>query len=177
MNEIQRQKQNYLDELYSLDYEDLIGDIKCRFKYRQVQNNDFGLTVDEIMAANDNELKQLVSLKRMAPYADSEYFIDRKRLKSFKKSKRKRSKKKKAMEEEAKPEEDKTMFEEEESIPKRTKAKSESAESAAEKASVDIEKKKRRSKKKRSGEKNVHASTGLPTSRLESYKLVKATKN
>ncbi|CAI5729568.1 hypothetical protein KXD40_003570 [Peronospora effusa] len=204
INEIQRQKQKYLDELYSLDYEDLIGDIKCRFKYRQVQNNDFGLTVDEIMAADDSELKQLVSLKRMAPYADSEYFIDRKRLKNFKKSvrvaqeenrrrkhtkepadnkgiqkeeaeqpkKRKRSKKKKAMEKEANPEEDKTLSEEEKPIPKRAKVKSESAEPAAEKASVDIEKKKRRSKKKRSGEKNVHASTGLPTSRLESYKLL-----
>ncbi|OWZ11979.1 hypothetical protein PHMEG_00014926 [Phytophthora megakarya] len=84
--EMQREKQKYLDELYSLDYEDLIGDIKCRFKYRQVQNNDFGLTVDEIMAADDKELKQLVSLKRMAPYADAEYSVDHKRLKSFKKS-------------------------------------------------------------------------------------------
>ncbi|KAE8882016.1 hypothetical protein PF005_g7529 [Phytophthora fragariae] len=215
MEKMQREKQKYLDELYSLDYEDLIGDIKCRFKYRQVQNNDFGLTVDEIMAANDNELKQLVSLKRMAPYADTEFAVDRKRLKNFKKSvreaqeenrrrkhkqdtaetaeaqngeaeqpkkKRKRNKKKKGVEEEAKPEEDETMpetkEEEEDSEPKSKKAKNESAESAPVKGSDEPEKKKkRRSKKKKGGAgKNAYASTGLPTSRLESYKLVKTSK-
>jgi protein KRI1 len=202
--EMQREKQKYLDELYSLDYEDLIGDIKCRFKYRQVQDNDFGLTVDEIMAADDTELKQLVSLKRLAPYVDSEYNVDRKRLKNFKKSvreareenrrrkhkderaeaqegeaeppkkKRKRNKTKKAQEDaevdEAMPEADA----EEEAKPKSEKAKKERAEG---KSAVEQEKKKkRRSKKKRGGEKNAYASTGLPTSRLESYKLVKAGK-
>ncbi|KAG7381370.1 hypothetical protein PHYPSEUDO_006075 [Phytophthora pseudosyringae] len=200
VEDMQREKQKYLDELYSLDYEDLIGDIKCRFKYRQVQNNDFGLTVDEIMAADDKELKLLVSLKRMAPYADAEYSVDRKRLKNFKKSvreareenrrrknkkdaveneaeqpkkKRKRNKKKKAAEEEGEPEEDEG---EEDSKPKSKKAKKE-AEPAAEQTSDEPEKKKkRRSKKKKDGEKNAYASTGLPTSRLESYKLVKSSK-
>lgn len=76
----------YLDELYSLDYEDLIGDLRCRFKYRQVQSNTFGLSVDEIMAADDKELKNLVSLKRLAPYQENEYEVDRKRLKNFKKT-------------------------------------------------------------------------------------------
>ncbi|KAH7474205.1 Protein kri1 [Phytophthora ramorum] len=204
--EMQREKQKYLDELYGLDYEDLIGDIKCRFKYRQVLNNDFGLTVDEIMAADDKDLKQLVSLKRMAPYTDMEYNVDRQRLKNFKKSvreareenrrrkhtteaaetseaqngeaeqskkKRKRNKKKKAVEgEEAKPEED-----EAESKPNSKKVKKENAESAEEKISPESEKKKKRRSKKKSGaEKNSYAATGLPTSRLESYKLVKASK-
>ncbi|ETL26044.1 hypothetical protein L916_20168 [Phytophthora nicotianae] len=205
--EMQREKQKYLDELYSLDYEDLIGDIKCRFKYRQVQDNDFGLTVDEIMAADDKELKQLVSLKRMAPYADTEYSVDRKRLKTFKKSvresqeenrrrknktenveanepqeteqpkkKRKRNKKKKLVEEEeAKPEDDEA--DEEDPEPKSKKTKKESAGPAVEMASDEPEKKKkRRSKKKKGSEKNAYASTGLPTSRLESYKLVKPSK-
>ncbi|GMF35452.1 unnamed protein product [Phytophthora fragariaefolia] len=209
MEEMQREKQKYLDELYSLDYEDLIGDIKCRFKYCQVQNNDFGLTVDEIMAADDKELKQLVSLKRMAPYTDTEYAVDRKRLKSFKKSvreaqeenrrrknkkttpetdepqngeaeqpkkKRKRNKKKKVAEEEDEemPEADAGNAS---SKPNSKKAKGNNAEPAAEKASEEPEKKKkRRSKKKKDSEKNAYASTGLPTSRLESYKLVKASK-
>lgn len=63
------------DELYKLDYEDIIGDMPTRFKYRKVEANRFGLTPQEILFAKDTTLKQFVSLKRMAPYSEGEEYL------------------------------------------------------------------------------------------------------
>jgi protein KRI1 len=59
-----------LDELYKLDYEDIVAGIPCRFKYRQVEKEDFGLTADEILLAEDAELNKFVSLKRISAYSE-----------------------------------------------------------------------------------------------------------
>lgn len=90
----------YLDELYNMDYEDLIGDIPCRFKYQRVEPSSYGLTVDEILAADDSQLNSYFSLKKMAPYRpadrqahDIKKYTAKHRLHQFRKSLKEASKK------------------------------------------------------------------------------------
>ena len=62
------------EELYKLDYEDIVAGMPTRFKYREVESNDYGLTTQEILFARDTTLKQFVSLKKMAPYNENDEF-------------------------------------------------------------------------------------------------------
>ncbi|KAL6609751.1 hypothetical protein ACP70R_039720 [Stipagrostis hirtigluma subsp. patula] len=64
-----------MDEYYKLDYEDTIGDLKTRFKYKQVQPNNFGLDAYEILASDDRDLNQYVSMKKLAPYRETEWKV------------------------------------------------------------------------------------------------------
>mmetsp|Transcript_11976 Transcript_11976/g.20219 ORF Transcript_11976/g.20219 Transcript_11976/m.20219 type:complete len:258 (-) Transcript_11976:25-798(-) len=62
--------EDMLQEYYDLDCEDQIdgGKIKTRFKYSQVQKEDFGLTPEEILLLDDRQLNKLVSMKKLRPF-------------------------------------------------------------------------------------------------------------
>lgn len=72
------------EELYKLDYEDIVAGKPTRFKYREVESNDYGLTTQEILLARDTTLKQFVSLKKMAPYNEqAEFNVGSKKRRKF----------------------------------------------------------------------------------------------
>ena len=72
------------DELYELDYEDMIGDMPVRFHYTKVKPSSYGLSTEDILSADDKELRQFVSIKKLAPYRDHEWRVSKDKIGKFK---------------------------------------------------------------------------------------------
>ncbi|CAI9102692.1 OLC1v1000999C1 [Oldenlandia corymbosa var. corymbosa] len=66
-----------LEEFHKLEYEDTIGDLKTRFKYRAVKPKNYGLNTTKVLAMDDKELNQVVSIKKLAPYREKEWKVPR----------------------------------------------------------------------------------------------------
>lgn len=65
----QKKFKDLMDEYYALNYEDVIGgDVFTRFKYAKTAPQDYGLTAEEILLADDAELNKYIGLKALAPY-------------------------------------------------------------------------------------------------------------
>jgi len=103
----------YIEEYYKLNFEDVIGKTPVRFKYRNVQANAFGLSMEEILAARDKELNQWASIKKASQYrTEEEEMYD---LKAFEAKGKNAFKKKQVLkslfEEQKEEEEEKTQAE------------------------------------------------------------------
>uniref|UniRef100_A0A915PDI5 Protein KRI1 homolog n=1 Tax=Setaria digitata TaxID=48799 RepID=A0A915PDI5_9BILA len=85
--------EEYFNEYYALDYEDVIADgLITKFKYRSVPANDFGITIDELFNADDRQLNAWASLKKVTAYrSEAEELYD---IKAYKKKALNISKKK-----------------------------------------------------------------------------------
>ncbi|CAN4080578.1 unnamed protein product [Withania somnifera] len=70
-------REQLMEEYYKLDYEDTIGELKTRFKYRPVKAKRFGLAPEEVLMMEDKELNQYVPLKKIAPYREKEWKVSR----------------------------------------------------------------------------------------------------
>ncbi|KAF8331320.1 KRI1-like family C-terminal-domain-containing protein [Cantharellus anzutake] len=77
----QRLVAEYLDEIYGLEFNDIIGgNINTRFKYIPVQKRDFGLNSADILMARDDELNEIAPPEVFAPYR-KRYWVDDARTK------------------------------------------------------------------------------------------------
>ncbi|KAG2741753.1 hypothetical protein P692DRAFT_20751277 [Suillus brevipes Sb2] len=63
-----RKLDEYMDEVYGLEFNDMVAGLPTRFKYTTTAPQTFALTPAEILMATDKDLNQYVSVKRYAPY-------------------------------------------------------------------------------------------------------------
>ncbi|KAF9442814.1 hypothetical protein P691DRAFT_779207 [Macrolepiota fuliginosa MF-IS2] len=79
-----RKLDEYMEEVYNLDFNDMVGDLPTRFKYTPVAPQTYSLTPVEILLATDKELNEFMSVKRYAPYKTDARKWDAKRQQKLK---------------------------------------------------------------------------------------------
>ncbi|KAJ7270108.1 hypothetical protein B0H12DRAFT_1216172 [Mycena haematopus] len=63
-----RKLDEWMDEVYALDFNDIVGGQPTRFHYTSVAPQKYGLSPVEILLAKDTELNEYMSVKKYAPY-------------------------------------------------------------------------------------------------------------
>ncbi|KAH7334864.1 KRI1-like family C-terminal-domain-containing protein [Rhizoctonia solani] len=65
--------EKYMDEMYDLDFNDMVGDMPTHFRYARVEPSTYGLKPTEILTATDAELNTYLGLKRLATYRKDKF--------------------------------------------------------------------------------------------------------
>ncbi|XP_050529809.1 protein KRI1 homolog [Daktulosphaira vitifoliae] len=58
--------EKYIDEYYSLECEDIVSGVPTRYSYNKVIPNDYGLTIEEILLADDKELNKWYPIGKLS---------------------------------------------------------------------------------------------------------------
>ncbi|KAF9073539.1 KRI1-like family C-terminal-domain-containing protein [Rhodocollybia butyracea] len=66
-----RKVEEYMDEVYGLDFNDMVGGMPTRFQYARIHPESFHLTPAEILMATDADLNEYIGIKKFAPYRKS----------------------------------------------------------------------------------------------------------
>ncbi|KAH9965415.1 KRI1-like family C-terminal-domain-containing protein [Russula dissimulans] len=85
----------YMDEVYELEFNDMVAGKPTHFRYIPVARTAYALTPAEILLADDKDLNEYVGLKKIAPYRKQRETWDAKRterLREFKKKVSERAK-------------------------------------------------------------------------------------
>ena len=96
-DDLAKAKDAAMDELFGLNFEDIVGGIPTRFKYRKVTPNDYGLTAAEILEADEAQLRQLVPLKKLATYREDEWRVPGSKRRKFRDELKKQREEKEAL--------------------------------------------------------------------------------
>jgi protein KRI1 len=59
-----------LEDYYNLDFDEVIGEDRVRFRYTEVPKQDYGLTNEELLNMSDSELDAVIPMKKLSAYRE-----------------------------------------------------------------------------------------------------------